>query len=91
VGDPHRAIDRGAAQIALALRDDAPGLPAAQRVFRVGVEQPAGHAERCVGEAGEAVGGAELAQHRRRVVARQSMRRSSCFISGRSAAAAGFA
>jgi hypothetical protein len=70
VREPHRAVDRGAAQRALALRDDRAGLGAAQRGFRVRIEQPAIHAGDAIGEAGEAVRGAELAQHRRRVVAR---------------------
>lgn len=55
VGEPHRAVDGGAAQRALALRDDRAGLRPAQRAFGVGIEEPAVHAGDAVGEAGETV------------------------------------
>ena len=70
VGEPHRAIHRGAAQRALALRDHRTGVGPTQRAFGVGVEEPAVHAGDAVGEAGKAVRRAQLPQHRRRVVAR---------------------
>ena len=61
VADPHGAVDRGAADRAVALGDDRPGL-AAQRGLPVAAEQVEWRIVEMVEHAGVALGGADAAQ-----------------------------